>query len=151
MELFKREKMPKTFRKGSVIFIISMLIISIVWFIVFYLIVNINSIIMAFRTITGIDDYGRITMVWSLENFALVFHDLGVQGSELQVAMINSLKYSGLNILFITPLTYFFSYFLYKKILFHKFFRVLFYLPSTISAVAVVIIFKNLVGFGGPL
>lgn len=151
MELFKREKMPKTFRKGSVIFIISMLIISIVWFIVFYLIVNINSIIMAFRTITGIDDYGRITMVWSLENFALVFHDLGVQGSELQVAMINSLKYSGLNILFITPLTYFFSYFLYKKILFHKFFRVLFYLPSIISAVTMVIIFKNLIGFGGPI
>ena len=143
--------MPKTFRKGSVIFIISMLIISIVWFIVFYLIVNINSIIMAFRTITGIDDYGRITMVWSLENFALVFHDLSVQGSELQVAMINSLKYSGLNILFITPLTYFFSYFLYKKILLHKFFRVLFYLPSIISAVTMVIIFKNLIGFGGPI
>lgn len=143
--------MPKMFRKGSAVFIIAMLVIPVIWFIIFYLIVNINSIVMAFKTITGIDDFGQVTFAWSLENFVSVFHNLGVEGSELQVATINSLKYSALNIFLIIPLTYFFSYFLYKKLLFHKFFRVLFYLPSIISAVTMVIIFKNLIGFGGPI
>lgn len=151
MKLWKGERMPKMFRKGSAVFIIAMLVIPVIWFIIFYLIVNINSIVMAFKTITGIDDFGQVTFAWSLENFVSVFHNLGVEGSELQVATINSLKYSALNIFLIIPLTYFFSYFLYKKLLFHKFFRVLFYLPSIISAVTMVIIFKNLIGFGGPI
>ena len=151
MKLWKGERMPKMLRKGSAVFIIAMLVIPVIWFIIFYLIVNINSIVMAFKTITGIDDFGQVTFAWSLENFVSVFHNLGVEGSELQVATINSLKYSALNIFLIIPLTYFFSYFLYKKLLFHKFFRVLFYLPSIISAVTMVIIFKNLIGFGGPI
>lgn len=151
MKFIKTEKMPKTFRKGSSIFIGAMLIIPVAWFIVFYLIVNFNSIIMAFKTIIGISDYGTVQYKWGLENYKQLWLELTTAGSDMRVSLVNSLKYSFLNILFIVPLTYFVSYFLYKKILLHKFFRVLFYLPSILSAVTMVIIYKNFVGGFGPV
>lgn len=149
--MFQIEKMPKTFRKGSGLFICCMLIVSVVWFVVFYLAVNINSILMAFKSVAGIDDLGRVEYVWGLENFRQIFREFAMEGSDMRIALRNTMKYFCLNFFLIVPLTYFTSYFLYKKILFHKFFRVLFYLPSIISGVTMVIIYKNIIGGYGPL
>ena len=51
----------------------------------------------------------------------------------------------------ILPLTYFFAYFIYKKIWGHKFFRILFYMPSILSAVTMTTIYKNILGGYGPI
>ena len=151
MKFLRTEKMPKTFRKGCTLFIVAMLIIPIAWFIVFYLIINFNSIIMAFKTIVGLDDYGRVEYKWGFENYSQLWLELTTPNSNMQISLFNSLRYSALNIFLIVPLTYVVSYFLYKKILFHKFFRVLFYLPSIMSSVAMVIIYKNFVSGYGPI
>lgn len=147
-----REMMPKPFRKNMTPFIIGMLLIPILWFIIFYLVVNVNSILMAFKYITGVDDNGRIIYSWGLENYRKMFNAFSSPGySELRVSLINTLKYFFLNLLIIIPLTYFVAYFLYKRIRGYKFFRVLFYLPSIISGVAMVIIFKNMITTYGPI
>lgn len=145
------ERMPKTFRKGSSIFIITLLIIPIVWFVVFYLAVNFNSILMAFKTLDGIDEGGKKIFVFGLDNFRQLFMEIDTPNSNIRIALVNTLKYFGLNFFIITPLTYVISYFLYKKIRGYKFFRVLFYAPSILSGVVMVILYKNLISGYGPL
>lgn len=145
------ERMPKAFRKGSSLFIIGMLIIPVLWFLVFYFAVNINSILMAFKTLVGIDENGQKIFEYSLNNFRQLFMEIDTPDSIIRMALINTLKYFGLNFFIIVPLTYFISYFLYKKIYGYKFFRVLFYAPSIISSVAMIILYKNIIGGYGPL
>ena len=114
--------------------------------------ININSIIMAFRVIDGVGNDGRLNYVWGLGNFKTFFNEFRINTpSGIQVALINTLKYFSLNFFLIVPLCFFVAYFMYKKIAGYKFFRVLFYTPSIISSVAMVIIYKNLVGGYGPL
>ena len=151
MKKFRIERMPKMFRKGSGIFIFSMLIISILWFFIFYVAVNLNSIVMAFKTLKGIDEHGQKVFEFSFNNFRQLFMEIDTPDSNVRVSIHNTLKYFGLNFFIIIPITYFVSYFLYKKIYGYKFFRVLFYMPSILSSVTMVIIFKNMVGSGGPI
>ncbi len=152
MKKIQFEKMPKTYRKGSTIFIISMLIISLLWFAVFYVGVNFNSILMAFKTVVGVTDNGEAIFEYSLKNYEILWNELTAEGDTLiKISIRNTLKYFALNFFVTIPITYFVSYFLYKKIFLHKFLRVLFYVPSIVSSVAMVIIFKNMIGGFGPL
>lgn len=144
--------MPKPFRKGLAPFIILMLAVPVLWFIVFYVMININSIIMAFRVIDGIGSDGRLEYVWGLGNFKTFFEEFRINlPSGIQVALKNTMKYFCLNFFLIVPATFFVAYFMYKKIAGYKFFRVLFYSPSIISATAMVIMYKNIIGGYGPL
>ena len=149
---FSKDRMPKPFRKGLAPFIILMLAVPVLWFIVFYVMININSIIMAFRVIDGIGSDGRLEYVWGLGNFKTFFEEFRINlPSGIQVALKNTMKYFCLNFFLIVPATFFVAYFMYKKIAGYKFFRVLFYSPSIISATAMVIMYKNIIGGYGPL
>ncbi|MCQ2589555.1 MAG: sugar ABC transporter permease [Treponema sp.] len=143
--------MPKSMRKGTTLFIVLMLAIPVLWFVIFYVIVNFNSIIMSFKVVDGVSDAGTIQYKWGFDNFLQLFTELDAKDGDMLIALKNSIKYFALNLFIIIPASYLVSYFLYKKIFGYKFFRVLFYTPSIISAVAMVIIFKNMVGGYGPL
>ena len=143
--------MPKTFRKGMPLFIISMLAVPVAWFIVFYVVVNFNSIILAFRSIVGVSSVGTPVYEWGFGNFLKFFEDFVLDTGDVQISLWNTLKYFALNVLCILPLTYFFAYFIYKKIWGHKFFRILFYMPSILSAVTMTTIYKNILGGYGPI
>ena len=151
MKKFNIERMPKTFRKGSNIFVFCMLIVSILWFLIFYLAVNFNSILMGFKTVIGVDDYGGAIFEYSLKNYEILLKELATPDGLIRTSLINTLKYFCLNFFIMIPSTYFVSYFLYKKIAGYKFFRVIFYAPSIISSVAMVIIYKNVIGGNGPI
>lgn len=146
-----RERMPKTFRKGMVPFIVAMLALPVCWFIVFYVVVNFNSILLAFRSVAGVTETGNPLYVWGLKNFSDFFLEFRKPDSEIYWAIVNTLKYFALNVLLIMPLTYLIAYFLYKEVRGHKFFRVLFYMPAILSSVTMVILFKNFIGGYGPL
>ena len=60
----KKNLMPKPFRKGLTPFIVGMLAVPVLWFFIFYVAVNFNSIIMAFREIAGIGDDGKLQYIW---------------------------------------------------------------------------------------
>ena len=145
--LFKSDdSMAKPLQKGKTLFILALVIIPILNFIVFWVIVNINSFVLAFQV------YDRTTKSYflSLGQFETVFTDLknGMDG-ELLPAFGNTMIYFWVNLLIMLPSSYLVSYFLYKKITFYGFFRVIFFMPSIISSVVLVAVYKNFLLPGG--
>ena len=127
------------------IFIIAMIIVPMMNFFVFYLYVNLNSILMAFRqtTLTGETTF---TLNW----FKMVIESLFVQ-KDMLLYLGNTMKYFAVSLLIIHPLTLAVSYFIYKKIFMYKFFRVMFFIPQILSAVVLTTLYKNIIGIEGPI
>ena len=110
----EQDTMPAPLRKGKGLFITCMIIVAVLNFLVFYVVVNINSFILAFQEYTGKGQY-----IFSLVQFKTVFADIGkVMDGEIIPAFVNTMIYFWLNFLVILPLSYLVSYFLYKKLSF---------------------------------
>ncbi len=131
-------------------FAYAMLLIPLLQFIVFYIWVNANSIIMAFQEFVDYSDNGGEIFAWSLGNFSRFFNEFKNPQSMVVAALKNTFKYFGTAVVMI-PVTFLVSYFLYKKLWGYKLFRVVFFLPSIISAVLFVTTYKRLISLGGPL
>ena len=142
---------PKAFRKRKYPFVYAMAAIAVVHFAVFYIAVNINSILLAFRVFTGYDAQYNEIYVWALGNFAAMFREFALPNSTVTVALWNTLKYFAVSVLVMAPISYFTAYFLFKKMHGYRFFRAVFFFPSIISAVVYVTMFKNIIGTFGPL
>lgn len=114
-------------------FIISMLTLPILQFLIFFVYVNIDTVVMSFqeRRLAGIS--------WGLGNYRRFFNELGL--GEIGYAVKNSLLI-GLNDLFLLLISVIFSYFFFKKIRAAGFFRIIFFLPSVISIVIFVMVYK---------
>ncbi len=127
-----------------IVFIVSFLIIPTLNFLIFYLYVNFNSILMAFqKTVNG-------KTMWSLDTFRDLFKSLFPLDAEMREMFKNTFLTFGINlILFIVGV--FVSYFLYKKIFFYKGFRVLFYLPSILSSVVLCAVYTRMLDVNGPI
>ena len=76
---------------------------------------------------------------WGLGNYRRFFNELGL--GEIGYAVKNSLLI-GLNDLFLLLISVIFSYFFFKKIRAAGFFRIIFFLPSVISIVIFVMVYK---------
>lgn len=148
-EMVQKAKTPRhlTKRQSEIIFIIVMLALPILQFILFWLIPNMNSILMGFQKPNG--DF-------TLDNFAKFFSNLfwrdeasGVF-NEIVYAIKNSLIYFAVNIFICTPLVVFFSYVLFRKVPFAGAFKVIFYLPSIIGTTVTATLFRTLFLEGGP-
>lgn len=125
-------------------FFCSLIIIPIIHFCVFYIGTNTNTFILAFSNKNG----------FTLDYFKLFFQEIQLSGAaaSLTQGITNSLTIFAMSIVIILPCSLLFSYFLYKKILFHKYFRVVFFLPSIISAVVLVALYTEIVnGVISPL
>lgn len=133
------------FYKKGVIFCYIMLSLSIIHFIIFWLCVNISSIKIAFtvRDGTGIEKF-------SLANFELFFVDVANPNGTIFSAIKNTVLYFLMD-MFKRVLAFVIAYFFYKKIWGSKTFRVIFYLPSLLSDLIIVTIFKKFIATGGPL
>ena len=127
------------------LFIVGMLSIAIVHFLVFWLYVNLSSILMAFKNVT-IEG-----TKWGFGNFKIMFDSFRNPTSELRGAFVNTMIYFAVNLFIKLPLTFICSYFLYKKIKGYKYYRFVFFLPSIISAVVLTSLLKYMVNPGGPL
>ncbi len=132
------------------LFVYGMLLLPVIQFLIFYVWVNANSIIMAFQEFSGYSPDGGETFIWSLNNFTRFLRERANPTSVVSSALHNTLKYFAASVCMI-PATYLVSYFLYKKIKGYKFFRVVFFLPSIISAMLFVTTYKNLIAYGGPI
>lgn len=140
-EILKLQKKKNPEKRINTIFITVMLALPVIHWIIFWFIVNINSILMAFQIPTG---------AWSLETMKMVFRSLGSGDSNLRVAVRNTFLYFGKDIgmLFFNLLI---TYFFYKKITGYKTFRIIFYMPSIVSGVAIANMFSNFITPSGPL
>ena len=130
---------------GRIIFIVVMLTVPLANWLVFWLGVNFNTILMAFK-----DNFGN----WSLENFPRVWESLTNPSDpqiSIQVGLGNTLIYFASGLFISLPLSLILSYFIYKKIFLYRSFRVIFYLPAIISGVAMSIVFMEFIKPYGPL
>lgn len=124
------------------IFIVSLLVLPILQWLVFWLYVNINSFMLAFQT--------PKTYEWTFSNFRQFWYELTSAGGTIGLAVTNTFIYFALNIVLMF-LTLIVAYFFYKKIAGYKVFRIIFYFPAIISGVAMVTVFTAFISTNGPL
>ena len=123
-------------------FYYSIVALPILQFCIFYIGVNFNSILLSMQNIT-MDSSGKgyiYDWVW-FDNFAraidLLFHEYSLLQS-----FKNSMLAYFVGLIFGTGLTLFFSYYIYKKSFLSGVFKIVLFLPSIISSVAMVLMFK---------
>lgn len=129
------------------LFVFSILMLPIAVFLVFWLYVNFDSILLSFQRETYSD--GNMQLVFTLDNFKRVFETFFIEKS-LFIAFKNTSLFYLVSVIVIFPISLLMAYFIYKKIYLHKFFRVVAYLPNIITSAALVALYKYTFMLGGP-
>ena len=123
-------------------FVYAILFYPLVMFVIFYVLLNFNSLIMAFQER---DFLGNVTDPWvGFENFKLFIRDLS-QSPSLSVSIQNSVILYLAGLLIGLPLQLIFSYYLFRKVHGHTVIRFIVMLPSIISDFIVCLVFKKFV------
>ncbi len=117
---------------------------------IFYFAVNINSILLAFQKYTVTDGRGAYVFA-GFENFKNLFADgVGFSLNGLKTMVKNTLLGFFIPEIITFLPSIIMSYYVYKKCLFSKFFRVLLYLPTLLSVLALSIIQYYILELGVP-
>ena len=124
------------------IFLIVILAVPISNFLVFWLITNFNSILMAFQYNEGKQVF------WGFRNYVNIWNDIISDGAILS-AFVNTMTFFLTNLLITLPVSLLLCYFIFKKISGYKFFRFVFYLPALLPATALVMMFRYIIHKGG--
>ena len=140
-------------RRKEIIFVWAMLVLPIVHFCIFYVWLNFNSILMSFQEgyeMEWVDGFPFLTgnIRYGFQNFLSIFQD---KDGILTKILPNTLKYFGVNLLLMLPLSLIVSYFLYKKVPGNVFFRYVFFLPVIVSGIIYVTSFTEIIGMYGPV
>ena len=141
----RKAKTMTSRRRGELLFFIALIAYPLAQFAVFYVAVNINSIFLA---VTHFDvdgasfHFNEGSML--LDNFAAFFRDLKSDAA-MGTAAKNSLVLYLCGVFIALPLNLVFSFFLYKKVPAHGFFRVVLFLPQIISSLVVSLMFRYFV------
>lgn len=145
LKFFERDKKMRVVKKN--LFILSIITLQLINFIIFYVVVNANSILMAFQL------KKRGEVYWTFDNFVRVYNQFfgeGANTSELTLCLINTFKFFLLG-QFMTPIALCTSYFMFKKIYGYRGLQIIFFLPGLISGVVWSTLYKEIVGPKGPI
>lgn len=126
----------KTKRK-NLLFYCLLIAFPLAQFCVFYIGVNVNSILMAFQRI----DVKNATITWTMDNIKNAFQMMTGSPELIPVMEISIIAYLLLTVISV-PLGLFFSYYIYKKLPLSGAFRVILFLPSILSAIVMATIFQ---------
>lgn len=142
MEIIKKGKSLATFNRKRKIFYIALIALPVLQFCIFYLGVHINSILLAFKSYTLTDGQsGLYSYVFTgFENFEQVFHNFATESYLVNAIWNSVLAFLVGWIGFCGSLL--FSYYIMKKWRFGKLFQLFLFLPSIISEIVVVSLFK---------
>ena len=148
----EKAKMPTELKKRKikrVLFILSMMIIPAIHYALFYVYVNIDSFLIAFK----IPKNGEL--VYSFDNFKWAFDNIFhgeflLDTDDLRLAFVNTFKSFAIDTIMF-PIGLFVAYFVYKKIFGYKTFRVIFHLPGLISGVVVSFFYTELMSPSSPI
>lgn len=132
----KKDRVLKGKHK-DLIFYCALMAIPVVQFCIFYIGVNFNSILLSFQKI----DLANQTTTWTFSNFTELFKQMTGSLDMLYRLRMSLLTYV-LALVIGTPLGLLFSYYIYKKMPATGTFRVLLFLPSIISAIVMVTIYR---------
>ena len=148
--VLRRGKTLSAKRRSDLLVYCLLLVFPVVQFLVFYVCVNFNSILLAFKDYTPIlSTDGQIIgfeyKMVGLKQFKSVIADIFGVNSELRVAIKNSLFVYAIKVAISTTLSLLFSYYIFKKFVGSEIFKVFLFIPSIVSGLVMCIIFANLV------
>jgi len=115
-----------------------MLVLPITHFLVFFVYVNIDTILLAFQRF---DYYEGKYIFVGFENFQQAFRDL-TQLPQMRQTIVNSLLFLPITNFITLPLSILSAYFIFRKVPGRNVFKVLFFLPSIISIVVLTMAFQ---------
>ena len=130
------------------IFVWTMLAIPLAHFLLFYVYVNFNSIMLAFKNIdfaNGGKEY------WTFDNFKEIFRMFkeGGKGVNMSLYAKNTLKFWALNVFWTLPWSLVLTYVFHKKLRNYKFFRIMLFIPSLICGVVGSTVFSSFIAPNG--
>lgn len=133
--------------KKRMLFYIAVLALPILQYLVFYVYVNFNTILLAFQSYKpSASGIGYEVTFAKFDNFISIIKRLGSDGN---ISMVwNSLLVYAVTLLVGTTLVLFFSYYIYKKFFLSKVFQVFLFLPQVLSGVVLALLFKYMVTDG---
>ena len=134
-----------TNRKNKRLFFYAVVLaFPILQFLVFYVYVNFNTLILAFQKYENASGAVGYNVTFAgLDNFKSVIDRFGVQGNFDMVW--NSLLVYVVSLGVGTTLALFFSYYIYKKFFMANTFRIFLFLPQVLSGVVLSLLFKYMV------
>ena len=132
-------------KKKDYLFVAVMLLIPVIHFIVFWGVVNFNSILLAFQRL----DRTTGEMYFTFNNFESLVELF--ETNELKKALINTLLTAGFQIVFLLPWGFFLTYFLFKKIPLRGLWRTFLFLPTILPAIFLTGVFNNAITQYGPI
>ena len=135
-------------KNKRLIFYILFMAYPVIQFCIFYIGVNINSILLAFKEYTVIDDQIVVNFV-GFKQFEQCF-DVIFNTTYVQQAFLNSFIAYIVGAVISSTLALLFSFYIFKGKFVSKFFRILLFLPSIISPIVLSIMFSSLVDSGIP-
>lgn len=130
------------FNKEGKLFYGLMIFLPILQFFIFYIVVNFNSILLAFQSYSVYGGKEVVSFV-GLDNFKEIYKILTTDpANTLQVCFGNTMIFFALDILVVMPLSLLFGYYIYKKAFLAKFFKVMLFLPSVVCSMVFVIFYN---------
>ena len=145
--LVNKPKANKSFKREALIFNFVCMLIPVLHWLVFWLYVNAQSISMAFiDPLTGEFDFlTNYKYLWATE----IDVNLSSDYSTLLYAGRNTMIFFAVNILITLPMSVIIAYFIYKKIVGYKFFRIVFYLPAVLPAIVLTTVYTQITNNNG--
>lgn len=132
----------KAIVKKDVIFFYALLILPVLQFVIFYILVNSNSILMSFQRYDSSTAGFTFLNNDIFKNYRSVF-ELGERGLDLGKLILNSVILWLVIVLFGTIPSIIFSYYIYRKRLLCNFFKFFLFLPSVIPSILLTTVFKD--------
>ena len=146
----KKPRRRRHFLRASTIFVIVMLAYSVLHFLVMWVGVNFNSILLSFKGFSH-GQYYWYSGEHIFDNFKLIFMNLKGDVNNYRSMLFASLAYFVVSCFVTLPIALFFSYFIFKKILANGFFKVILFLPSIIPLIILTTIYSVTVSNNGPV
>ena len=126
-------------RRKKLLFYSLFIAFPLLHYLIFYVYINLDSILLAFRTYEI--DTVQGTLVFESagwKNFSDAFSVLGHSGKRIA----NSFIFLAISVFFSTPLALLFSFYIYKERFGTQFFRVMLFLPQILSGVILGVLYR---------
>lgn len=140
----QKKRKANTIQASRLRFYVFMFLPLIIQFCIFYIYLNFSSIVLAFQKYTiNLEGIGHTVEFVGFQHFKTAFNFLfSARAGEM---LGRSLILYAVNLLIVTTLALFFSYYVAKKYAFAGLFRVILYLPTIVSGTVMALLYKYIV------
>lgn len=141
--LGRHNKIASKSSKKDAIFFYALVLLPVIQFVIFYIVVNFNSILLSFQKYDLMSNGFTFLSGDNLfKNFSDVFN-LNNRGLNLGGLVLNSVVLWLCTVAFGTIPAIVFSFYIYRKRLFYRFFKFFLFLPSVIPSILLTTVFRG--------